>query len=93
VLRANFYAGPEWTVSNTDLTQAQINAKKMAINGHFGQSGCDGWNDAFGFHNMPANYLHAQVLDQTTGALASGVDSHASTVSSDCTVTAAACGT
>ena len=30
------------------LTQAQINAKKTAINGHLDQRGCHSWNNAFG---------------------------------------------
>src|SRR5439155_14926866 len=34
VLLVNFYAGLEWTALTSGLTQAQINAKKTAINGH-----------------------------------------------------------
>ena len=37
VLLVNFYAGPDWTALMTGLTQAQINAKKTAINGHLDQ--------------------------------------------------------
>ena len=38
VLLVNFYAGPEWTaLMSAGLTQAQINAKKTAINGHLDQ--------------------------------------------------------
>src|SRR5439155_8982046 len=33
VLLVNFYAGPGWTALMTGLSQAQINAKKTAING------------------------------------------------------------
>src|SRR5206468_11708409 len=39
VLLVNFYAAPEWTALMTGLTQAQINAKKTAINGHLDQLG------------------------------------------------------
>ena len=57
VLLVNFYAGPEWTALMTGLTQAQINAKKTAINGHLDQIGCQSWNNAFGFNNKPGNYV------------------------------------
>ena len=42
----NFYAGPEWTSLMTGLTQAQINAKKTAVNGHLDQLGCHSWNNS-----------------------------------------------
>jgi hypothetical protein len=70
VLLVNFYAGPEWTSLMTGLTQAQINAKKTAINGHLDQVGCQSWNNAFGFNNKPGNYVPVLVINQTTGALA-----------------------
>ena len=54
----------------TGLTQAQINAKKTAINGHLDQLGCQAWNNAFGFNNKPGNYVPTLVVNQTTGALA-----------------------
>ena len=69
VLLVNFYAGPEWTSLMTGLTQAQINAKKAAINGHLDQVGCQSWNNAFGFNNKPGNYVRTLVLNQTTGAI------------------------
>ena len=52
------------------LTQAQINAKKAAINGHLDQLGCQSWNNAFGFNGKPGNYVPTLVVDQTTGAMA-----------------------
>ena len=52
------------------LTQAQINAKKTAINGHLDQTGCHGWNNSFGFNNKPGNYVVTLVTNQTTGAIA-----------------------
>ena len=66
----NFYAGPEWTALMTGLTQAQINAKKAAINGHLDQLGCQSWNNSFGFNNKPGNYIPTLVINQTTGAIA-----------------------
>src|SRR5437899_1973833 len=75
VLLVNFYAGPEWTSLMTGLSQAQINAKKTAINGHLDHSGCHGWNNSFGFNNKPGNYARTLVIDNTTGALATLVES------------------
>ncbi|MFZ2650848.1 MAG: DUF6351 family protein, partial [Burkholderiaceae bacterium] len=69
VLLVNFYAGPDWTALMTGLTQAQINAKKTAINGHLDHLGCQSWNNAFGFNNKPGNYARTLVANQTTGAL------------------------
>jgi hypothetical protein len=70
VLLVNFYAGPEWTALMSGLTQAQINAKKTAINGHLDHLGCQSWNNAFGFNNKPGNYVPTLVINQTTGAIA-----------------------
>ena len=70
VLLVNFYAGPEWAALMSGLTQAQINAKKTAINGHLDHLGCQSWNNAFGHNNKPGNYVPVLVVNQTTGALA-----------------------
>ncbi|HSB18871.1 MAG TPA: DUF6351 family protein [Anaeromyxobacteraceae bacterium] len=70
VLLVNFYAGPEWTALMAGLTQAQINAKKTAINGHLDHVGCQSWNNAFGFNNKPGNYVPTLVINQATGAMA-----------------------
>jgi len=70
VLLVNTYAGPEWTALMTGLTQAQINAKKAAINGHLDQRGCQSWNNAFGFNNKPGNYVPTLVINNDTGAMA-----------------------
>src|SRR5467141_1737139 len=70
VLLVNFYAGADWTALMSGLTQAQINAKKTAINGHLNQLGCQSWNNAFGHNNKPGNYVPILVVDQTTGAVA-----------------------
>ena len=70
LLLVNTYVTPEWTSLMTGLTQAQINAKKAAINGHVDQTACHGWNNNFGFNNKPGNYIPVFVTDQTTGAIA-----------------------
>ena len=70
VLLVNFYAGPEWAALMGGLTQAQINAKKTAINGHLDHLGCQSWNNAFGHNNKPGNYVPVLVVNQTTGAMA-----------------------
>jgi hypothetical protein len=71
VLLVNAYQTTEWLALQTGLTQAQINAKKTAINGHLDQLGCQSWNNAFGFNNKPGNYVPVLVINQNTGALAS----------------------
>ncbi|MEO8936674.1 MAG: DUF6351 family protein [Burkholderiaceae bacterium] len=63
VLLVNFYTSPQWTALMTGLTQAQINAKKTAINGHLDQLGCHAWNNAFGNANKPGNYVPRVVLN------------------------------
>jgi hypothetical protein len=69
VLLVNFYASPEWAALMAGLTQAEINAKKAAINGHLDHVGCQSWNNAFGFNNKPGNYVRLLVLNQATGAI------------------------
>ena len=70
VLLVNFYAGPDWTALMSGLTQAQINAKKTAINGQLDWVGCQSWNNSFGFNNKPGNYVPTLVIDPVTGAMA-----------------------
>jgi hypothetical protein len=70
VLLVNFYAGPDWLALMSGLTQAQINAKKTAINGHLDHLGCQSWNNSFGFNNKPGNYVPTLVVNNTTGAMA-----------------------
>src|SRR3954470_9207425 len=70
VLLVNFYASPDWLALQAGLTQAQINAKKTAINGHLDQRGCQSWNNSFGFNGKPGNYVPTLVIDQNTGAMA-----------------------
>ncbi|MGZ5237263.1 MAG: DUF6351 family protein [Caldimonas sp.] len=70
VLLVNAYVTPEWTALMAGLTQAEINAKKTAINGHFDHTGCHAWNNSFGFNNKPGNYIPTVVVDNATGAIA-----------------------
>jgi hypothetical protein len=70
VLLVNLYASPEWGSLMGGLTQAQMNAKKTAINGHLDHLGCQSWNNAFGHNNKPGNYVPNLVINQTTGAMA-----------------------
>lgn len=49
------------------LSQAQVNARKGAINGHPDQSGCQAWYNAFGSNGKPGVYSQ-----RTVGALGSG---------------------
>jgi len=66
-LLAEAYNKPKWTALQGGLTQAQINAKKAAINGHPDQTGCHGWYNAFGSNGKVGNYLQRFVLDSATG--------------------------
>jgi hypothetical protein len=70
VLLVNVYNTPQWQTLMTGLTQAQIDVKKAAIEGHRDKSGCQGWNNAFGFNNKPGNYVPTLVVNATTGAIA-----------------------
>jgi len=56
VALVNTYVSPEWTALMAGKTQAEINAKKAAINGHLDQTACHGWNNLFGFNAKPGNY-------------------------------------
>jgi hypothetical protein len=67
VLLVNFYNDPAWLALMAGKTQAEINTKKTAINGHYDHTGCHTWNNAFGFNNKPGNYTRQLVLDNTTG--------------------------
>ena len=69
VLLVNAYVNPAWTALMAGLTQAQIDAKKTAINGHRDQTGCPGWNNSFGFNNKPGNYI-VQAVVNAAGTIA-----------------------
>jgi hypothetical protein len=51
------------------LPQAQINAKKAAINGHPDQSACHAWYNAFGSNGKAGVYFQRLVANNATGAL------------------------
>jgi hypothetical protein len=71
VLLVELYQKPEWAalMSAAGYTQAQINAKKAAINGHVDQTACHGWNNLFGNNSKPGNFFARIVSDNTTGAI------------------------
>ena len=70
VLLVNLYVKPEWAALMAGKTQAEIDAKKTAINGHRDKYGCHGWNNSFGSNNKPGNYVVQAVVDPVTGAIA-----------------------
>ncbi len=72
VLLVEAYQKPAWTALSSGLTQAQINAKKAAINGHTDQSACHAWFNAFGNNGRAGLYLGATVSNNTTGAITRG---------------------
>ncbi len=59
VLLVEAYQKPAWStlMSNAGLTQAQVNAKKAAINGHLDQTACHGWYNFFGSNAKAGNYF------------------------------------
>jgi len=65
----NAYNTPAWRSLMTaqGLTQAAINVKKGAINGHLDQSGCHAWVNSFSNLGRPGNYIPIVVLDNNTG--------------------------
>jgi hypothetical protein len=60
-LLVNFYQSAAWTTLTAGLPQAQINAKKAAINGHEDQTGCHAWVDTFVKVGRPGVYIDQQV--------------------------------
>jgi len=70
VLLVNVYNTPEWAALQVGLTQAQIDVKKAAIEGHRDRAGCQAWNNSFGFNNKPGNYVPTLVVNAVTGAIA-----------------------
>jgi hypothetical protein len=57
--------------SSTGLTQAQINARKAAINGHPDQTACHAWMNLFGSNGKSGRYFyrHVNSADNNTGAI------------------------
>ena len=76
------YLKPEWTAVMGTATQAQINAKKAAINGHPDQTGCHGWYNAFGSNGKVGTFGQRFVLSNTTGV----VGTTSSTITNNCQI-------
>lgn len=63
------YQKPGWLALMAGLTQAEINARKAAINGHPDQSACHAWFNAFGSNGKAGVYNQRLVANNTTGAI------------------------
>jgi hypothetical protein len=81
-LLVDFYNTPEWKALMAGKTQAAINAKKAAINGHVDQTGCHAWVNSFSNLGRPGNYIPTLVLDNDTGA--TGPDPRVTTPINNC---------
>lgn len=57
------------TWAGLGLDQAQINARKAAINGHPDQTACHGWYNLFGSNGRPGVYVKRSVTNDTTGLI------------------------
>jgi hypothetical protein len=76
VLLAEAYEKQPWRDLMAGKTQAEINAKKGAINGHLDQTGCHAWYNSFGSNAKVGNYLPRGVQNSaagTVGPIASAV--------------------
>ena len=69
VLLIEAYQKPEWLALMTGQTQAQINTRKAAVNGHPDQSACHAWYNAFGSNGRAGLYFARSVASNVTGAL------------------------
>ena len=63
------YQKPEWLALMAGQSQAQINARKAAINGHPDQSACHAWYNAFGSNGRAGVYFQRLVANNVSGAL------------------------
>lgn len=81
VLLVEAYQKPAWMTLMSGKTQAEINARKAAINGHPDQSGCHGWYSAFGSNGKAGNYVPRVVFNANN---ASGVISPAGGLTNNC---------
>ena len=69
VVLVEAYQKPGWLALQAGLTQAQINARKAAINGHPDQSACHAWFNAFGSNGRAGLYFPRLVANNVTGAI------------------------
>lgn len=69
VMLVEAYQKAEWLALMSGRTQAEINARKAAINGHVDQSACHAWYNAFGSNGRAGVYFQRLVGNNTTGAI------------------------
>jgi len=78
VLLVEAYQKPQWAALMTGQTQAQIDARKAAINGHTDQSACHAWYNAFGSNGRAGVYFPRTVINAT------GTISQSTTATNNC---------
>ncbi|MBC7974986.1 MAG: hypothetical protein H7138_08375 [Myxococcales bacterium] len=71
-LLVNFYNSAAWNTLMTGKSQAEINLKKAAINGHVDQTGCHAWVNSFSNISRPGNYIPIFVINNETGQTGPG---------------------
>jgi hypothetical protein len=73
VLLVEAYQKPQWqaAMAAAGYTQAQIDAKKAAVNGHEDPTACHGWFNLFGSNARAGNYQQRVVppTGNPTGAI------------------------
>ncbi|MDR2154966.1 MAG: DUF6351 family protein [Burkholderiaceae bacterium] len=69
VVLVEAYLKPQMQALWAGLSQAEINARKAAINGHPDQTACHGWYNAFGSNGKAGVYFQRTVSDTVTGAI------------------------
>jgi hypothetical protein len=69
VLLAEAYQKQPWLDLMAGRTQAEINARKAAVNGHLDQTGCHAWYNLFGNNGKVGVYVPRGVVNQTTGQI------------------------
>ncbi|MEO7152112.1 MAG: DUF6351 family protein, partial [Burkholderiaceae bacterium] len=69
VLLVEAYQKPGLQTLWSGLTQAQIDARKAAINGHVDQTACHAWYNAFGSNGRAGLYQQRLVTNNATGAI------------------------
>src|SRR5260370_17332605 len=70
VLLVNYYATTAFGAAGSGVTQAQIDAKKTAINGHLDQRACHAWFNSFGTNGIAGNFVTRTV--NATGVITLG---------------------
>lgn len=62
-LLVDLYNSAAWKVATAGLSQAAIDAKKAAINGHVDQTGCHAWVNLFANIDRPGNFIPKVVIN------------------------------